>query len=81
MTSSSSKERLLSGPGGRPEADGQKVLDPEVLDSEVPMLVTVKRYSGCDCWPLRCLCKLSASKWQMDGNRILRSIGLNMERL
>lgn len=31
MTSSASKERLLSGPGGRPEADGQKVLDPEVL--------------------------------------------------
>lgn len=40
MTSSASKERLLSGPGGRPEADGQKVLDPEVLDSEVPMLVS-----------------------------------------
>ena len=31
MTSSASKERLLSGPGGRPEADGQKVLDPEVF--------------------------------------------------
>jgi hypothetical protein len=31
VTSSQSKERLQSGPGGRPEADGQTMLDPEVL--------------------------------------------------
>eukprot|EP00438_Fugacium_kawagutii_P028884 Skav225388 [mRNA] locus=scaffold2656:143418:150312:+ [translate_table: standard] len=29
VTSPQSKERLMSGPGGRPEADGQKMLDPE----------------------------------------------------
>lgn len=31
VTSSQSKERLQSGPGGRPEADGQTMLDPEVF--------------------------------------------------
>lgn len=78
MTSSASKERLLSGPGGRPEADGQKVLDPEVLRLRGAN-VCVEGIHGDR--KLRCLCKLSALKWQMDVNRILRSIGLNMERL
>eukprot|EP00929_Paragymnodinium_shiwhaense_P062809 TRINITY_DN31376_c0_g1_i1.p1 TRINITY_DN31376_c0_g1~~TRINITY_DN31376_c0_g1_i1.p1 ORF type:complete len:383 (-),score=97.57 TRINITY_DN31376_c0_g1_i1:202-1350(-) len=30
---SEEKERLLSGPGGRPDADGSKILDPEVFVS------------------------------------------------
>eukprot|EP00913_Durusdinium_trenchii_P014339 g13450.t2 len=31
ITSNESRERLLSGPGSRPEADGEKVLEPEVF--------------------------------------------------